>query len=180
MKPAATPPLSLDEFVAIDFETASADRASACSIGIALYGNGRLTTREYLIRPPELRFDRRNIAVHGITPEMVRNAPTFIELFPRIRDYLEAASIWAHYAPFDQGVLNALARHYRVALPIALECTCRLSRRLYPGLPSHSLPIVCGHLGITLTHHNARSDAEACARIVLASQGTGQPDCTSD
>jgi len=35
-------------------------------------------------------------------------------------------------------------------------------------LPSARLPAVCAHLGIPLDHHNAISDAEACARIAIA------------
>lgn len=43
----------------------------------------------------------------------------------------------------------------------------KLARRTW-GLRPAKLPDVCRHLGIGLRHHDALSDAEACARIVLA------------
>ncbi len=156
------------DFAAIDFETANSHPASACAIGISAVTRGRIVTRSFLIRPPELKFSRRNIAIHGITPAMAAGEPTFAELYPQIRALLAAPDTWAHYAPFDQGVLNALAAHYKLPGLPRLQCTCRLSRRCFPGLRSHSLSVVCEHLGIPLKHHDPASDAEACARIVLA------------
>lgn len=156
------------DFVAIDFETANERRVSACAVGVCVVSGNRMETKSYLIRPPEMRFSPYNIAIHGITPEMVQSAPTFRDIYPEIREYLSAPSIWAHYAPFDQGVLNALAMQYRVPVPRGLQCTCDLSRTFLPGLASHKLPEVCACLGIALNHHDAGSDAEACARIVLA------------
>ena len=155
------------DFVALDFETANERRDSACSIGISVVRGNEVTTAEFLIRPPEMRFARGNIQVHGITPMMVANAPTFAVLYPRIAPLLARGPLWAHYAPFDQSVLNALATTYGLSLPMGLNCTCKLAKRLLPRLPAHKLNIVCDHLGIAVKHHNAASDAEACARIVL-------------
>lgn len=156
------------DFVAIDFETANQRRASACSIGIAAVRDGRIETHSFLIRPREMHFDPVNISIHGITPDMVREAPLFGELLPTIRHFLDGEELWAHYAPFDAGVLLALRRAEGLALPAKLNCTCQLARLRLPALPSHRLPVVCAHLGIPLNHHDAASDAEACARIVLA------------
>ena len=50
----------------------------------------------------------------------------------------------------------------------ALNARMRIGpRRLGPVYPT-KLPDVCRRLGIALRHHDALSDAEACARIVLA------------
>ncbi|MFM2044366.1 MAG: hypothetical protein RLY86_2942, partial [Pseudomonadota bacterium] len=68
--------------VAIDFETANEQRASACAIGVSRVEGGRVVwTREVLIRPPELRFTPFTIAVHGIRPEHVAHAPEFPEVW---------------------------------------------------------------------------------------------------
>ena len=161
------------DFVAIDFETANEQRVSACAIGIAVVTAGKVSTRTFLIRPPELRFCSFNVDIHGITPKQVIDAPTFPDLLPEIRDLLDAPALWAHNSPFDQGVLNALASQYGLSLPKNLRCTCRLARRVFPQLPSHKLDVVCRHLSIPLKHHDAGSDAEACARIVLLANGIG-------
>ena len=43
-----------------------------------------------------------------------------------------------------------------------------LSRRAFPELMNHRLPTVCQYLNYdNLTHHDAESDAEGCANIML-------------
>jgi len=53
-------------------------------------------------------------------------------------------------------------------------CTMKLARHLW-GLHPTKLPDVSRHLGITLNHHNAQSDAMACAKIVLKASKEGIP-----
>jgi len=56
----------------------------------------------------------------------------------------------------------------QVAPPdLAFRCTVRLARAVWQLRPT-TLPDVCAHLRIPLRHHDALSDAEACARIVIA------------
>jgi DNA polymerase-3 subunit epsilon len=45
----------------------------------------------------------------------------------------------------------------------------RKTWRIYPT----RLPDVCAHLGLALKHHDPASDAEACARIVIAARRQG-------
>ncbi|MEN1760342.1 exonuclease domain-containing protein [Anoxynatronum sibiricum] len=77
------------KFVAIDFETANARRNSACSLGMILYDNGEYSRKSWLIKPEPLDLHPFNIQIHGITPQMVCNAPTFKEVWHEIRDILE-------------------------------------------------------------------------------------------
>jgi len=65
--------MTSDTWVAIDFETATASRDSACALGIAVIEDGELAaTASWLMRPPGNRYDPRNIAVHGITHALRR------------------------------------------------------------------------------------------------------------
>ncbi|MCC5875330.1 MAG: 3'-5' exonuclease [Candidatus Sumerlaeia bacterium] len=156
------------DFIAIDFETANEKRESVCAVGIAAVVGSHVERYSALIRPPEFRFSHWNMRVHGITPEMVRNAPTFGELYPSIRHFLDHPRKWAHNAPFDASVLRSIAAIERIQVNAEMQCTCRLAKNLLPALPNHKLPTVCRELAIPLTnHHDAASDAEACARIVL-------------
>jgi len=52
---------------------------------------------------------------------------------------------------------------------LPFECTVRLARQTWDIFPT-KLNDVCDHLGITLKHHHAASDAEACAMIVITAQ----------
>lgn len=54
-------------------------------------------------------------------------------------------------------------------------CTVRLARRVWSIRPT-KLPDVFRRLGLELDHHGALSDAEACARIVLAAYEEGDPE----
>ena len=65
------------DFVAIDFETATRNWDSACSVGLAFVrGQEVVATFHQLIQPPGNRYDQGNIDIHGIYPEDTELAPT--------------------------------------------------------------------------------------------------------
>lgn len=157
-------------FIALDFETANNDRASVCAIGLVRVERGQLVAREHrLVRPPGDDF--RHAAIHGITRADVARAPSFAEAWAALSPLLRGARfIAAHNAPFERSVLAACARRFDITEPpLPFECTMMLARRRW-GLRPTKLSDVARHLGIPLTHHDALSDAEACARIVLAAR----------
>lgn len=158
-------------FLAIDFETATASRASACAVGIALVDGGRIVaSTAYLIRPPGNRYDAFNIGIHGITPAMTAKAAPFAPVMDAVLDQADGLPFVAHNASFDMSVLragfDALGRGYPQR---DYYCTLLMSRSALPGLPDYKLPHVyaaCG--GCMQDHHDPRADAEACAEIALA------------
>lgn len=166
-RPLALPPADR-AFVAIDFETADHGPDSACAVGLVRVEGLEVVRREtILIRPPRSRFVFTYI--HGITWDMVRSAPTFADAWPTMARLMEgAATLVAHNAPFDRRVLAACCTAGRLSVPeIPFLCTVQLARRYWRG-ERNDLPSVCRRLGIGLAHHDPGSDAEACARIVIA------------
>jgi DNA polymerase-3 subunit epsilon len=162
--------MGADTFVAIDFETADSGRDSACAVGMVRVEKGRIVHRERrFIRPPRAYFEFTY--VHGITWARVAREPRFRDLWPKLRPVLSGAEfLVAHQASFDRSVLLACCEQARVAAPrLPFECTVRIARRLWSIRPTR-LPNVCSYLDIPLKHHDALSDAEACARIVLAAR----------
>lgn len=162
-------------FVAIDFETADNGRDSACALALVRVEQGRIVRKEVrLIRPP--RRQMLFTYIHGLTWEHVAGAPRFAEVWQELAPMVDGADfLAAHNAPFDRGVLSAcceVAGHPAPALPF--ECTVQLARRAWDIRPTR-LPNVCDFLGIPLKHHDAGSDAEACARIVIAAYEDGIP-----
>lgn len=156
-------------FVALDFETADRYRDSACSIGLVRVEQGQVVDRaHYLIRPPRRLFEFTHI--HGITWQQVANQPDFAERWPAIAAMLAGADfLAAHNASFDRSVLNACCRAYGIVPAIPeFVCTVKLARQAWNIRPT-KLPNVCDYLGIPLNHHDALSDAEACAKIAIAS-----------
>ncbi|MEJ5347580.1 MAG: 3'-5' exonuclease [Desulfosoma sp.] len=164
-------PLIEQDFVAIDFETANPDRNSACAVAIVKVQDHQIVRRAFrLIRPPTPNFVFTYI--HGITWKDVRHEPTFKEIWPELEELTQGAFFFAaHNASFDRSVLQACCATYNLPMPsIPFVCTVQLARRCWRLYPT-KLPDVCRHLGIDLRHHDAASDAEACARIVLHARG---------
>ena len=156
------------EFVALDFETANASRNSACSIGMVTVKDGHIIDEYYqLIKPKFIYFNEENIAVHGITREMVVDKPDFEELWPDIFARLQHKQIVAHFAKFDINVLRSTLNTYYLPMPnIEYICSWILAKKAFPQLERHSLDIVARHVGFTFKHHHALEDARACAAIV--------------
>lgn len=159
-----------DKFIAIDFETANRNMASACAIGIVVFQEGVLTYKEsFLIRPHEsvYSFDPSFIDIHHIHPEDVADQREFNELWPLIREIFKDGILVAHNASFDMTVLMSLITLYKLEYDhFSYFCTVKMSRSAFKFLPSHRLNVVAQHLGIALDHHDAGSDAFACAQIV--------------
>jgi DNA polymerase-3 subunit epsilon len=164
------------EFIAIDFETANEKRNSACALGIAVVKDGKITGhRSWLIRPPEMRFEFRNMVVHGIQARDVAGQHSFDVLWRGIRELFCRPLIVAHNAAFDMSVLRASLDHYGLDYPelttmntgIGVGCSVVYSKRVWPQLPNRKLDTVSRHLKIGLNHHEAGSDALACAKISL-------------
>ena len=160
-------------FTAIDFETADNGRDSACAVAAVVVADDAIVDRYCtLIRPPRERMLFTHI--HGLAWEDVRDSPVFSEIWPVLRKYLVCSKfLVAHNAPFDRGVLSACCSAAGVAQPRRrFACTVVAARRTW-DLPRNRLPDVCNHLGIALNHHDALSDAEACARIAIAARQAG-------
>ncbi len=158
-------------FVAIDFETADHGQDSACAVALVRVEESRIVHRaHFLIRPPRQHFIFSYL--HGITWEMVAAQPTFGELWSELALLLAGARfLSAHNASFDRGVLQACCAAHGLKPPrIPFLCTVHLARQSWKLYPT-KLPNVCDFLSIPLDHHNAASDAETCARIVLAARG---------
>jgi DNA polymerase III subunit epsilon len=160
-----------EAFVAIDFETADHGHDSACAVALVRVEAARIVARDrFFIRPPRREFVFSDL--HGITWAQVAGAPSFGELWPKLDVLMGGVDfLAAHNASFDQSVLETCCRAARLSPPaLPFLCTVALARRTWGVYPT-TLPDVCRRLGIALQHHEPLSDAEACARIVIAARG---------
>lgn len=157
------------DFVAIDFETATSKWTSVCSMGICVVEDNRVReVKEILIRPVPFEFNDYNIAIHGITPEMVYNKPTFDKYWQEVKPYLQNKLVIAHNASFDVGALTKTLDSFGIELPeFEYLCTVKLSQKAYPDLVSHKLNFLGDALGIDFSHHTACDDAYACAMVLV-------------
>lgn len=156
------------KYVTIDFETANSSLTSACSVGIVICNNGKIIAEKYYLINPDEPFNSGNILIHGITPDMVCNAPYFYEIWDEIYDILNGNIVFAHAATFDISVLKALIEKYNLKCPdFKVGCTLKLSRIVFKdSLQSFKLSSLSSYLEVDHNHHNAISDALVCFYII--------------
>lgn len=83
---------------------------------------GRGVTEEFshLIKPEPYYFNKKFIEIHGITPVMVKDAPSFYDLWGVIGRYFDTEALVAHNAGFDMSVLKACLER-RICMPVYLN-----------------------------------------------------------
>lgn len=158
----------MDNFAAIDFETANEQRSSVCSVGVVIVKDWEVVDHYYsLIRPEPEYYTYWNTRVHGLTMADTERAPIFPTVWQEIAPRIEGLPLVAHNCRFDEGCLKAVFRTYSMDYPdYDFYCTLQASRRVIKGLPNYQLQTVAAHCGYELEkHHHALADAEACAWI---------------
>ncbi len=155
----------MQNFTALDFETANSDRTSICSVGIVRVEGGRIVAKVHQLINPCAPFQYWNTKIHGITAFDVRNAPTFPEYWENIRDYFKD-NVVAHNAAFDICCLKQTIEQYGLEPPdFDYFCTLCISRKKL-CLPSNKLDAVARYFQLPeFNHHNALADAIICAKI---------------
>ena len=158
----------LDNLTVFDVETPSCRHDRICEIGIVRIESGEIVSRQTLLVDPECDFSDINIRIHGIRPETVRGKPTFPQIWAHLKPYFCDGIVVAHNATFDLTVLYKTLVAYGLDLqPIRYIDTCSMVLDFYPHAPSSRLNCVCEMLNIHLEHHDAGSDAEAAAEVLL-------------
>lgn len=162
--------MSAANFVALDLETATSFRGSICEIGLAIVEDGRIVdSKSWLVKPEDNEYDYFNIEIHGITPEMTENAPSFKEAWKEVLPYIQNKLVVAHNTSFDMYAIKDALNDNHIDLPLFdYFCSLRISRKAFPGLYSYSLPLLCNAIEIPFDkHHRAEGDAIGCAQVFL-------------
>jgi DNA polymerase-3 subunit epsilon len=165
-------------FVAIDFETATGKRDSACQVGIVMVKNGVIAHEwSTLIKPPGNKYGWIQTGVHGLKPEDTENAPTFKEIYPEIKRRIKGHIIVAHNVAFDKDVLEKTMKanglnYGELGLRDKWQCTMNKFKKM--GYASSKLNECCKIHKIELDHHEALSDARACAKLFLIDTPQGK------
>lgn len=160
----------MQNFAAIDFETANSERTSVCAVGVVVVRDGEITDTFYsLIQPEPNYYSYWCQRVHGLGPEDTDDAPVFPDVWAQIEPLIEGLPLVAHNKSFDESCLKAVFRCYQMDYPdYEFYCTCQTSKRLLKQLPNHQLQTVAAYYGYDLKrHHHALADAEACAHIAM-------------
>ena len=154
----------MDTFTALDFETASSYSNSICQVGLVRMENGILVKEiNILVQPPDNYYWSRFTDIHGITAKDTANALTFAQVWCQIAPYIENQNVIAHNGfGFDFPVLAKTLEYYNLQTPNYNKfCTYRIYKS--------NLANLCKQHNIALNHHDALSDARACAVLYLMS-----------
>lgn len=155
----------IDTFTAIDFETAQGYRWSICQIGIVRIEKSKIKeTKSILVQPPNNYYWDNFIDIHGITPEMTKNEPTFDMVWSIVEPFIINQNIVAHNGfAFDFQCLSKTLEYYGLQVPDFIgHCTYQIYR--------DNLASLCESYKLELNHHDALSDAKACANLFLLHQ----------
>lgn len=148
-------------FTAIDFETAQGYRWSICQVGLVRVERGSVTQElSLLVRPPDNYYWDRFTDIHGLSWEDTTHSPDFAQVWPQLVSLIEGQTVVAHNAAFDCACLRQALKYYGQKEPVyERRCTYQIYRK--------ALNVLCAEMGICLNHHDALSDARACAELYL-------------
>lgn len=151
----------MHNFTAIDFETAVGKRYSICQVGLVRVENNKVTEKlNILVQPPNNEYFWKNTEIHGLSANDTENAPTFDKVWHKLQPFIENQIVVAHNATFDCDCLKKTLAYYTLPQP---EYESRCTLKIY----GENLAALCHKYKIKLNHHDALSDAMACAQLYL-------------
>lgn len=158
--------------IVLDVETTGLDytKEKMVEFGAVRLVNGVIKeTFETLINP-EQHIRKSSIAVHGITEDDVKDAPTESEVMPKILEFIGDYPIVAHNAIFDASFLNeASKRVLGKELTNPIVDSQAMFKEVYPDLESCGLSALTEKFNVELpVHHRALADAVGLAKAYPA------------
>ena len=153
--------------IVLDTETTGLDYTKEKMVEFAAVRleNGKIKDKFQTLINPEQHIRKSSIAIHGITPEMVEDAPTEVEAMPRILEFIGDYTIVAHNAIFDYSFLNeASLRTTGCELRNGRIDSQQMFKEVYPDLESHGLEALTNKFNVELNnHHRAMADTMGLA-----------------
>jgi len=153
--------------IVLDTETTGLDytRERLVEFAAVRLENGKITDEFQTLINPEQHIRKSSMSIHGITQEMVEDAPTEAEILPKILEFIGDYPIVAHNAIFDYSFLNeAKLRVMGEKLENPRIDTQLMFREIAPELESHGLEALTQRFNVELNnHHRAMADAMGLA-----------------
>ena len=146
----------------IDTETTglSVTRDRIIEIGVVRVEDGKVTAKYQTLLNPGFIFPEMITNLTGITPESLKNAPTFRQIKDDLLEVLHDCVFVAHNVRFDYAFLKNEFKRESVTFSAKHFCTARLSRSLFPKERHHNLDSIIERFDITCKNrHRAFDDA---------------------
>ncbi len=155
-------------YAIVDIETTGGYAANndITELAIVLHDGQKIVDKYQSLIHTDREIPRYIQVLTGINPAMLRNAPPFAEIAPKVYELLKDKVFVAHNVNFDYSFLKHNLDACGYNLDVSKLCTVRLTRKVFPGLPSYSLGNLCRQLEVPITQrHRAGGDAEATALL---------------
>jgi DNA polymerase-3 subunit epsilon len=155
-------------YAIVDIETTGgyASANGIIEISIKIFDGERIVEEFETLVNPNQNIPRYIQAFTGINNDMVQDAPVFEEIAEKVYTYLQGNVFVAHNVNFDYSFIKSHLESYGYSFNAKKLCTVRLSRQIFPGLPSYSLGNLCNSLQIDLNNrHRAGGDADATVTL---------------
>ncbi len=153
--------------IVLDTETTGLDYTKERMVEFAAVRleNGKIKDEFQTLINPQQHIRKSSIAIHGITQDMVADAPTEEEAMPKILEFIGDYPIVAHNAIFDYTFLNeASLRTTGKELTNTRIDSQQMFKEVYPDLESHGLEALTKKFNVDLTnHHRAMADTMGLA-----------------
>ena len=164
-------------YAIVDIETTGGYAAANGITEIAVYiHNGERVVKRFetLINPNRI-IPHFITGLTGIDNAMVADAPLFDEVADTLFELLNDKIFIAHNVNFDYSFLKHHLKESGYELTAKKLCTVRLSKKVFPNLPSYSLGNLCRLLELPIVNrHRAGGDAMATVKLLehcLANNG---------
>lgn len=153
--------------IVLDTETTGLDYTKERIIEFAAVRleNGKVKDTYQTLINPEQHIRKSSIAIHGITEDMVADAPKESEVLEEILEFIGDAPIVAHNAIFDFSFLNeACKRVFKKKFENERIDSQQMFKEICPDLDSHGLAALTEKFHVDLeNHHRAMADAMGLA-----------------
>ena len=153
--------------IVLDTETTGLDYTKERMVEFAAVRleNGKIKGKFQTLINPQQHIRKSSIAIHGITSEMVADAPTEEEIMPKILEFIGDYPIVAHNAIFDYTFINEAAiRTTGEEIKNTRVDSQQMFKEIYPDLDSHGLEALTKKFNVDLTnHHRAMADTMGLA-----------------
>lgn len=153
--------------IVLDTETTGLDytRERVIEFAAVRLENGKIKDEFQTLINPQQHIRKSSMAIHGITEEMVQDAPTEEEAMPKILEFMGDYPIVAHNVIFDYSFLNEASKRV-TGKELANERidSQYMFKEVFPNLDSHGLDALTKKFDVELVnHHRAMADTMGLA-----------------